>query len=104
VQQARDRNRHVVDRERPAIPPDGLEIVSRHGQSQVDIQFALVGGPDRGAAFDDPLREPPVVRPVERLEAVQQLQPDGLAAFPASQQIVGVERQKEIAVPGREDR
>ena len=96
VEQSRDWHFDVVDDEQSSVSPDGLEL--GHHKREVDVEIPEIRRVRDEAPLDDALSEQAVTRDVQRLVARPQAEPRRLERVPTSEQVVGIERQEEIAI------
>jgi hypothetical protein len=95
---ARNRDVHALNYECAAVVPDRIELKSFHDEREIDIQRCAISRTDLSRTRDDSLREPAITRLVQRLALAPELETDTLAGGPAFDQVVGVGREKEVAI------
>ena len=91
-------NLDTIDHEVSAAVPHVLELEARHHERKVDLQVRLAGGGGPCPALHDRASELNIARRVERLVAGPQRMPGVGARLPGMQQVLRVQRQKEILI------
>ena len=104
VGEPRYRDSHVVDPEDPSAAPDPLEVEPGHDEREIDIEAGAVRGADERLIGDHPFRQKAVPRSIERLGSAHEIETERFAGAPGGERLLGIGRQKKIAILGDEQR
>ncbi len=104
MKEACDRGVHPLDSKDAPLQPDGVEVVAGHDERKVGLESRAVDRAGRGEVLDHAFGQRAVSRPIQPLSPVPQRQAEVLTGPPGIQKVVGIRRQKEVPILGREQR